>query len=200
MRDYRAYTEQNNVANEFKIKNFPTNSSRETRDEIDYLLSLKEQRTVEKIDEINKERSISGMYFNSIKLTDYFDINKYDFAKEFRKAFSEISSLVLFEKEKFDRVRPHLLEPNLEPIIEVPGHPAYPSGHATQAYFTAYYLSAKYPDNRAIYFEDAARIATNREIAGVHYPSDSIAGKILAEQYFISLPQRDFSNYTMLVY
>ena len=30
---------------------------------------------------------------------------------------------------------------------------------------------------------DAERIAENREIAGVHYPSDSAAGKIIARQW-----------------
>jgi membrane-associated phospholipid phosphatase len=30
----------------------------------------------------------------------------------------------------------------------------------------------------------AQRIARNREVLGVHYPSDSAAGKVLAEQSF----------------
>jgi acid phosphatase (class A) len=168
----------------FDIPNFPKNTSDITDSEIDYLISLKSIRTPEKIDEIKKEINVTGMFFNSVSLIKYFDSSQYYFGDEFEKYFIEVSTLVLFEKEKFDRVRPHILEPGIDPIIDVPEHPAYPSGHATQAYFAAYYLSSKFPENQKQYFKDAERIAHNREIAGVHYPSDSAAGKILAEQYF----------------
>ena len=169
---------------EFIIPPYPKNTSTTTKAEIDYLLSLKAKRNQEKNTEIIQEQYIYGMYFNDIPLTDYFNKNKYSFAETFENSFWEISTLVLFEKEKFNRVRPHIIEPKLQPIIEVPPHPAYPSGHAMQAYFVALYLSDKFPEYKERYFQDADRIATNREVAGVHYPSDTAAGKLMAEQYF----------------
>ena len=44
-------------------------------------------------------------------------------------------------KEKYNRVRPYRLDDTIKPTIDPPGHPAYPSGHATQMYFLSTLLS-----------------------------------------------------------
>ena len=82
-------------------------------------------------------------------------------------------------KYHYDRVRPNYLDTTLEPSISVPGHPAYPSGHATQAAAIALVLGCVDPDNKAEYILN--RVGYNRELGGVHYPSDSVAGEKLAE-------------------
>ena len=79
--------------------------------------------------------------------------------------------------------RPVEISPQVQPMLTTPGHGALPSGHATQAYLTAYVLE-KLLNLQLIPHEgeilqlqrQAARIATNRVIAGVHYPMDSMAG------------------------
>ena len=81
-------------------------------------------------------------------------------------------------------MRPSYLDPTLSTALPVPEHPAYPSGHATQAALIALVLSELDPENSAAYFTSADRIAQNREIAGLHYPSDSQAGKLIAQQLF----------------
>jgi hypothetical protein len=87
-------------------------------------------------------------------------------------------------KGVYRRPRPSQLRPGLMPPVPVPGHPAYPSGHATQATLAALCLRAalppKYNGLARAALRLAARIARNREIAGVHYPSDSAAGQRLA--------------------
>lgn len=103
--------------------------------------------------------------------------------------------IVMHFKDHFDRARPHHICPGLLPPIEVPGHASYPSGHATQAHLFA--LCAKEaladaPSDQSgpigvVLDALAARIARNREIAGVHYPSDSKVGKQLAEAIFYIL-------------
>lgn len=98
-------------------------------------------------------------------------------------AREQLLSIVMTLKRDFDRVRPTHLDPTLTAAIDIPGHPAYPSGHAAEAYTNALILSELNPAQREVYIADAARIAQNREIAGVHYPSDSEAGKRLAEQF-----------------
>ena len=60
--------------------------------------------------------------------------------------------------------------------------PSYPSGHATQAYYIAEKLSRIYPKSRRKFFLIAEMIAQSRVDRGVHFPSDIIAGKILAEK------------------
>ena len=84
------------------------------------------------------------------------------------------------------RPRPSMICPALSPPVPIPGHAAYPSGHATEAHLIALcledvlvgsiQLTAMQPDLTAL----ARRIARNREIAGLHYPSDAVAGAQLA--------------------
>jgi hypothetical protein len=94
-------------------------------------------------------------------------------------------------KYPFDRARPSRLSPKLMPPIAPPGHASFPSGHATQARLIARCLekvmpAAIIPANP----EDgplrrmADRIARNREVLGLHYPSDSLAGRTLADLTF----------------
>lgn len=82
------------------------------------------------------------------------------------------------------RPRPSQILPALLPPVPVPRHPSYPSGHATQAHMMAACIRALVTpdgDNKPADVADslAARIARNREIAGLHFESDSIAGKTL---------------------
>jgi membrane-associated phospholipid phosphatase len=91
-----------------------------------------------------------------------------------------------------DRRRPSQLCPALRPPIEVPGHAAYPSGHATQSFLIARCLAAAVAGGPSALASEALdalanRIARNREIAGVHYPSDTAAGRDLAAQLFAAL-------------
>jgi membrane-associated phospholipid phosphatase len=104
-------------------------------------------------------------------------------------------------------VRPVDLTPQIQPVIETPGHSAYPSGHATEAFATATLLaalkltgagvedeklvdgvlekltpsteSAPVTDPVMLLYRLAARIADNRTVAGVHYPVDSAHGALL---------------------
>jgi acid phosphatase (class A) len=88
----------------------------------------------------------------------------------------------LYTKNIYRRPRPNQLEPRLLnadiEVVPVPGHPAYPSGHSFQSHLAAMALATvSTRDGTSL----ADSIAKNREVAGLHYPSDSAAGKRLAE-------------------
>src|SRR3989338_396887 len=141
-------------------------------------------RSPEQVAQINSEISLSGWIIGDSHVQDYFNETKYPATQAYlTEPFDNISISVLVIKERFNRVRPNALFPFLSTTIEVPQHPAYPSGHATQAYFIAFMLGAAVPEQADVFMTDAERIAENREIAGVHYPSDSAAGKIIARQW-----------------
>ena len=88
--------------------------------------------------------------------------------------------------------RPDELDVRIAPLVATPGHSAYPSAHATQAFAMADVLAAlarsvpgHYPDLEKrvdLMFRQAHRIAANRTVAGVHFPMDSIAGARLGIQ------------------
>jgi membrane-associated phospholipid phosphatase len=93
--------------------------------------------------------------------------------------------VVMQVKHAVNLARPSDLSPKVMPMIEVPGHSAMPSGHATTAYAMAHalvaLLPAPEPGTKALLLRLAHRIAVNREVAGVHYPIDSFVGRWLGE-------------------
>lgn len=94
--------------------------------------------------------------------------------------------VVVHFKNEYMRARPSQLEPRLRPLIDVPGHPAYPSGHALQMFLIAKALSTVVRSHEIgeQLFTIASRVAENREWAGVHFPSDTAAGKLIAFSIF----------------
>jgi hypothetical protein len=72
----------------------------------------------------------------------------------------------------------------LQPVIATPGHRSFPSGHATEAFMVARLLALlagpRCPKGMESQLQaQAARIGQNREVAGVHFPADTLAGRIL---------------------
>ena len=94
--------------------------------------------------------------------------------------FDVVSPYTYLLKKHFDRVRPSYLDPRIRPCIEVPGHASYPSGHATEAFSIGLVLGRADPCHAQEYMRVAFEIARNREMAGVHYQSDTQAGNRLA--------------------
>ena len=92
------------------------------------------------------------------------------------------ASIVLDLKAKYARTRANDVDPSLKTAIPVPWHKAYPSGHATQSFITALAFANVFPEKSDAFMRLAAKVAINREIAGLHYTSDSDVGAILAEQ------------------
>ena len=115
--------------------------------------------------------------------------------------------IAMYYKGQTNRPRPSQVLPALRPPLPMPGHSSWPGGHATESWLIArcleYVLEASLtgtvvqglPPNSTAGTGDlgalsaslqalALRIARNREIAGLHYPSDSDASRRLAETIF----------------
>jgi hypothetical protein len=137
--------------------------------------------------------------------------------------------VAMYWKRQFNRARPSQLSPALMPPIPVPGHASYPSGHATQAYLLSLLMKeamdgminampaevdvvdqtlARDPSSllttpsATLLVRLAERVARNREVLGVHYPSDSDCGMRLAKKIWtrlMTLPDMDRTNPKSLV-
>jgi membrane-associated phospholipid phosphatase len=100
---------------------------------------------------------------------------------------NDVDLLIFCHKAFYNRARPYQVAPGLMPMMQ-PKHPAYPSGHSTQAHTIARMvgeglLAAKKPKAAAIVRDYAMAVARRREIAGVHYASDTVAGMLLADVF-----------------
>ncbi|MEM9222159.1 MAG: phosphatase PAP2 family protein [Pseudomonadota bacterium] len=92
------------------------------------------------------------------------------------------AKVAMMVKNALASKRPETYSPQIQPVIPSPGHSALPSGHATQAFAIALVLAELIDASREVkqmFLAQAARIATNRTVAGVHFPVDSIAGLAL---------------------
>ena len=86
-------------------------------------------------------------------------------------------------KLHYARLRPHHLEPRLRATDERIPHGSYPSGHSFVSHVNAEVLARLAPQRRDALVQSAREMAWSRELLGVHYPSDSEAGRLLAQDF-----------------
>lgn len=169
------------------------NSSQAVNDELAYLRDLQEKRTPEQVELIKKENATGvigpfadrGFIKPETHTNTLFLLARVD---------RDMAYFTIREKLRYQRPRPSQLAGDLEPAIENPPHASYPSGHAAQAFVIALVLSMLDPRREDDYKELARDIAWRRELAGVHYPGDSAAGRKLAQQVFEELKKNDKFN------
>ena len=167
----------------------PGNSSTETRAELDELLKLQQERTRAQVKMMTKHLDYDGVC-SAILAATHRKLIKAPKTEALLKHVQMDASLALFHaKKRFNRARPHQLEPRLHPAISVPSHPAYPSSHALQGYMVARTLSLLFPQNSQDLMTVGEQIGREREIAGLHYPSDSKASRVLGDELFALLQQ-----------
>lgn len=84
-------------------------------------------------------------------------------------------------KDVYIRQRPFGVDPRIEPCVVRLTTGSFPSGHAYEARVLAQIIGELLPEYRTAVLERADRVAWARVVAGVHYPTDLVAGKMLAD-------------------
>lgn len=94
-------------------------------------------------------------------------------------AVTAATLLVMLLKDLFDRARPPVADPGLDPVGLVPASASFPSGHATSAFAAAVAVALIYPRLGRPLLVLAAVVAVSRVYLGVHYVLDVAAGALL---------------------
>lgn len=94
-------------------------------------------------------------------------------------AITTAALLVTLLKDAFDRARPPVADPGLDPVGVVPSSASFPSGHAATAFAAAVAVALVYPRLGRPLLALAAVIALSRVYLGVHYVLDVAAGTLL---------------------
>lgn len=76
----------------------------------------------------------------------------------------------------FNRQRPFEVLPDVSQLIPHAGGGSFPSGHAALAFAVAAAAFFYYPKTSVLFFFAALSIGISRVAAGVHWPSDILAG------------------------
>jgi acid phosphatase (class A) len=185
----------------FKLKPFPANSSAETRAELDFLLYLQQTRDAEAINrtetmaavyfdplttnptDADYTRNINSLFYIGRDLGPWFNAQQLPVTSKVLQNVIQDATFYIFSlKNDFNRPRPYQLDSRLV-NLEAPGHASYPSGHSSTSHVHAYILSHIFPAYKDHFMGVASDMAFSRETRGVHYPSDSEAGKEFARQF-----------------
>lgn len=170
------------------------NDSAETRADLDGMLAMQDdERTPDQLSKIFQENREDHNHPGQIFANNgLLDIKTHPHtAKLVWTIIKDVDFFILREKRTYERARPTQLEPRLKALIAIPPHASYPSGHAGQNFAVALLLSALDPQNKDAYEELGIAVGHRREIAGVHYPSDSEAGRTLARTVVAALMKED---------
>ena len=92
----------------------------------------------------------------------------------------DVRGVVGRAKDAYNRPRPPKVDPRITPCVHYPSGASYPSGHSASIYARAGILAEMFPDEREALFAWADRAAWGRVIGGVHFPTDGVAGRVLA--------------------
>jgi hypothetical protein len=172
--------------------------SEETLAEIEELIAKQhhEGREARREEIVAESDNYLGLFENVC----YFDAHSHPVTSGLVQIMSQIGwAVVMHHKERCRRKRPSYQDPRIRPMIRVPTHPSYPSGHSTQVHLIKNALSEVF-GFRGEKFRDelgkvAARIAENREWAGVHFKSDTVAGeKLAADIWTVASQNNSFKN------
>ena len=146
--------------------------------EMGVLATLQKERTpaMEAFAQADAERSV--FRFADV-VGEHFTAEELPVAAAFFKAVKENADELLGQAKKhWDRPRPYATNPAITPCVPRPGNASYPSGHSTFATVMSIVLANMVPEKQVAIYERAERYRLNREIGGVHYPSDVEAGRL----------------------
>lgn len=105
-------------------------------------------------------------------------------AKLLGEVFGDLARVLAEAKDLYQRPRPPKAHGDVvKPCLMVSHSFSYPSGHSTVGFVLAGVFGAIVPDKRGETLDRAQMFAWARVIGGVHYPSDTMGGRILAEAF-----------------
>ncbi len=170
----------------------PKNDSAQTLSELIALQNLQKDRTTKDINLIKRQKKFCRFDFPDYRVGYNEELDHL-----MLQSFLDVSYYIFYHKIKNNRVRPSFLNEKIKPAIDIPPHPAYPSAHAGQSLIVALILSDINPELKESYLKLAENIGRNRELAGVHYKSDTDAGQKIAKIYYSKI--KNSPNYKAII-
>jgi acid phosphatase (class A) len=151
--------------------------------DLDTVLQWQRERTPEQVERATKVAGQSAFAIGAKVMGAWFTEENLPKTRAILKtAYDQAQPTVYAAKNKWNRPRPYQRDPRVQPAVQkLSNNPSYPSGHSADASVWAGVLAAAFPE-KAEAFDIAVREAMWGRIAGgVHFPSDTEAGRILGQ-------------------
>jgi acid phosphatase (class A) len=165
----------------------PAAGSKEEKDEIGKLLEMQKDRTPEEIKRCKDEVEVQPFVFSMI-LGDWFSAaNLPETDKLLKMATKDAKPIFGAAKAVWNRQRPFLVSDQIHPCVEEEKSASYPSGHATRGMMWATIIVELLPSgvpasDKELIIDYGREIGDDRALAGMHFPSDVIAGQTLGKE------------------
>ena len=106
----------------------------------------------------------------------------------FKRLEDTVNKSKNFLKETYRRARPYkAFSDQVRELVTVEQGYSYPSGHSTRSWLYALVLGTLDPGHRKDFLSYAMQVCQDRVIGGMHYPSDVLESRVLAEEIFQDL-------------
>ena len=181
--DYSAY--EDIAFEQWQGYPFPKNSSNQTFNELKTLISLGQFRTEWQEEMIMYDTKVLKPF------KDYAETYgiEVDFTR-IKSLMEQTQPILLALKGFYNRPRPSVLAAKLGLSmtffpLKTSKTPSYPSGHATQGHLVSLLVADELPlEHRRNVLKIGKRIGESRQIAGAHYPSDTVFGIELGDEFY----------------
>jgi len=113
---------------------------------------------------------------------------------EFEDIVEQSTPIIMHFKNKFNRRRPKEVDNTIKTLnSKTTNTRSYPSGHSAQSMLVAKYVIGKFPKHEKGLLEGAKECGIGRVLAGFHYLSDHVAGKLLGEKLYMLMNKDDYN-------
>jgi acid phosphatase (class A) len=159
----------------------PAADSEQTRAELAELLALEKSRSAAEVAAAQADSKTEvSRFFGALGLAEDAPVPKLRALAQ--RVEDDVRPYVRKAKDKFRRLRPAEVDPELHPCIgDVAGDLSFPSGHATYGFVQAYLLAGMVPERKAALEARAEEYARQRMVCGVHFRSDIEAARAGAQ-------------------
>jgi acid phosphatase (class A) len=157
----------------------PAEGSDEQKAELKTLRDWQNKRTPDEIARCKAEAPANYFIFSSAVGSWFNEKNLPRTAALLAQATVDLNSVSETAKANYKRPRPYVADPTIHPVLKAEKSASYPSGHAVRGIVWATLLSEMFPEHKDDLMKLGKQYGDDRVIAGMHYPSDVIAGQKL---------------------
>jgi acid phosphatase (class A) len=157
----------------------PTIDSQQEKDDLAKVLELQEKRTPEDVKRAQAEVNVTAFAFSDV-LGPWFNPDDLPVTAKLMKEVGKEAKAISGEaKDFYGRKRPFQMDSRVKPAVVLEDTASYPSGHSTRATVWAIILADMFPEKKDALIARGNQIGDDRVLAGLHFPSDVEAGRVL---------------------
>lgn len=156
--------------------------------DLDAVIGMQARRTPSELAHAEKSVGFDVFMFSEVR-GDGFNAAAFPkTAAFFQKLEDTVNVPKNWLKDSYHRPRPYKAFPDqVKALVTIEKNYSYPSGHSLRSWLAALVMGNLDPARRADYLACAMQVNLDRIIGGMHYPSDTAAGRALAEVVYAEL-------------